>query len=103
MAVSIAQTPAGPVEYEVIGLGHPVRVLHGSPGGIDQAAIMARFLPDDIQAIAVSRPGYLGTELGERRSLDEQAGLMAALLDHLGIERAGVLAWSGGGPTAYRL
>ncbi len=103
MAASIAHTTAGPVEYEVIGSGRPVLVLHGSPGGIDQAALMARFLPDDLQAILVSRPGYLGTELGERRSLDGQARLMIALLDHLGIERAGVLAWSGGGPTAYRL
>ncbi|MGE0026694.1 MAG: alpha/beta fold hydrolase [Thermoleophilia bacterium] len=103
MAGSIAQTTAGPVEYAVVGSGHPVLVLHGSPGGIDQAAIMARFLPDDLQAVLVSRPGYLGTELGERRGLDDQAGLMVALLDHLGIDRAGVLAWSGGGPTAYRL
>lgn len=100
---SIAQTAAGPVEYAVIGSGRPVLVLHGSPGGIDQAAVMARFLPDDLQAILVSRPGYLGTEIGARRSLDDQAGLMVALLDHLGIDRAGVLAWSGGGPTAYRL
>ena len=83
MAVSIAQTTAGPVEYEAIGSGRPVLVLHGSPGGIDQAALMARFLPDDLQAILVSRPAYLGTELGERRGLDEQAGLMIALLDHL--------------------
>ncbi len=103
MTTSIAQTTAGPIEYEVSGSGDPVLVLHGSPGGIDQAAAMARFLPDGYQSIVVSRPGYLGTELGDRTSLDDQVGLLVALLDHLGIDAAGVLAWSGGGPTAYRL
>lgn len=100
----IASTSRGPIEYKLVGTGTPVLILHGSPGGIDQAAIMARFLPaEQIQAVLVSRPGYLGTALGERQSLDAQAELMIALLDQLGIERIGLLAWSGGGPTAYRM
>ena len=79
-------------------------VLHGSPGGIDAAALMAGFLPrDEVAAILLSRPGYLGTELGDRRTVDQQADLLAALLDHLGVDRAGVFSWSGGGPAAYRL
>ncbi|MCE0761470.1 alpha/beta hydrolase [Pseudonocardia kujensis] len=99
----IAATSLGPVEYAVVGTGAPVLVLHGSPGGIDAAALMAGFLPrGDIAAVLLSRPGYLGTELGERTSVDRQADLYAALLDHLGIRRAGVLAWSGGGPSGYR-
>lgn len=99
-----AETGVGPVEYAVVGTGTPVVVLHGSPGGIDAAALMAGFLPRDrTSAILLSRPGYLGTELGERRTIDQQADLLAALLDHLGIERAGVLSWSGGGPAGYRL
>ncbi|MBP2367156.1 alpha/beta fold hydrolase [Pseudonocardia parietis] len=100
----IAETGAGPVEYAVVGTGAPVVVVHGSPGGIDAAALMAGFLPrEEISAILVSRPGYLGTELGDRTTVDRQADLLAALLDHLGIERAGVLSWSGGGPAGYRL
>jgi pimeloyl-ACP methyl ester carboxylesterase len=100
----IADTRVGPVEYAVVGTGAPVLVLHGSPGGIDAAALMAGFLPRDrITAILLSRPGYLGTELGDRRTVDQQADLLAALLDHLGIDRAGVFSWSGGGPCAYRL
>ena len=79
-------------------------VLHGQPGGVDQAQIMARFLPAErFRAICVSRPGYLGTELGERRTTDEQAELFLALLEHLGVDRAAVLGYSGGGPAAYRL
>jgi pimeloyl-ACP methyl ester carboxylesterase len=101
---TIAETAAGPVEYAVVGTGAPVLVVHGSPGGIDAAALMARSLPrDGVSAILLSRPGYLGTELEGRTTIDEQADLLAALLDHLGIERAGVYSWSGGGPAGYRL
>ncbi len=97
-------TRLGPVEYARVGTGRPVVVLHGSPGGIDAAELMARFLPRDrTSAILLSRPGYLGTELGENRTIDQQADLVVALLDALGIESAGVLSWSGGGPCGYRL
>jgi pimeloyl-ACP methyl ester carboxylesterase len=99
----IIDTRLGPVEYARIGTGRPVLVLHGSPGGIDAAALMARFLPPDaINAVLLSRPGYLGTGLNGRRTIDQQADLLAALLDALEIERAGVLSWSGGGPCGYR-
>lgn len=101
---AVAETALGPVEHAVLGDGPPVLVVHGSPGGIDQAEIMARFLvAAGCRAIVLSRPGYLGSELGERTTIDQQADVHAALLDTLGIERAGVLAWSGGGPSSYRL
>jgi len=100
----IAQTPLGPIEYAVVGQGVPVLVIHGSPGGVDAAELMARFLPKDrFKVILASRPGYLGTALGERRTIDQQADLLAALLDALGIHRAAVYTWSGGGPAGYRL
>jgi pimeloyl-ACP methyl ester carboxylesterase len=104
LRTEIAPTALGPVEYATLGEGAPVLVVHGTPGGVDQAAAMARFLPrDEMRAIVLSRPGYLGTELGDRRAIDAQADLLAALLDHLGIARAGALCWSGGGPATYRL
>jgi pimeloyl-ACP methyl ester carboxylesterase len=100
----IVDTTLGPVECATAGEGPAVLVLHGSPGGGDQAAIMARFLvAAGLRAIMPSRPGYLGTPLGERRTIDQQADLHAALLDALGIEQAGVLSWSGGGPSGFRL
>lgn len=97
--------PTGPVECRVEGPvdGVPVVVLHGTPGGIDAARTMAEFLPRDrFRVITLSRPGYLGTELGDLRTPDQQADLVAAVLDALMIPRAAVMAWSGGGPAAYR-
>lgn len=104
-------TPSGSVRgmrRDVVrerGAGQPVLVLHGTPGGVDTADVMARFLPSDgYQVVTVSRPGYLGTPVRHgRSSLDDDADRAVALLDRLGIERVGVLAWSGGGPSAYRL
>lgn len=101
----IVKTALGDIELESTGEGAPVLVLHGSPGGIDAARPMARFLDADrFRSIVLSRPGYLGTPLdGSDPSIDHEADLLAATLDALGIERAGVFAWSGGGPSAYRL
>ncbi len=107
MQTEIIETAAGPVECAVAGEGAPVLVVHGTPGGCDQAAAMAQFLAraagDGVKAILPSRPGYLGTPLEGRETIDAQADLHAALLDALGVERVGVLCWSGGGPSSYRL
>jgi pimeloyl-ACP methyl ester carboxylesterase len=104
-AAEIIATPLGTVEVEAHGSGIPVIIVHGSPGGVDAARMMGRFLPPDrFRTIALSRPGYLGTPLdGSDTSIDHEADLLAAVLDALGIDRAGVFAWSGGGPSAYRL
>jgi pimeloyl-ACP methyl ester carboxylesterase len=101
----IITTTAGPAEVEVLGNGIPVLVLHGSPGGIDQARAMSEFLAKNrFKAICASRPGYLGTPLNPaNQSINNEADLLAGVLDAVGIERAGVLAYSGGGPPAYRL
>ena len=102
---TILPTSAGPIEHIVEGAadGVPVLVLHGSPGGIDAADIMSTFLPrNKFRVILLSRPGYLGSALGDRRTVDQQADLLAAVLDALGLPRAAVFGWSGGGPVAYR-
>lgn len=102
--IDVADTPLGPVQYATLGEGAPVLVVHGSPGGWDQGVAMGRFLAEaGRRVIAPSRPGYLGTEFGDRREIDRQADLHAALLDELDVERVGVLCWSGGGPSSYRL
>ena len=94
-------TQAGAVEYADFGTGPVVVALHGAMGGWDQSTILAQCaVPAGFRVLALSRPGYLGTPFAAGRSPEQQADLVAALLDALGIARAAVIAISGGGPCA---
>ncbi|UGS38539.1 alpha/beta fold hydrolase [Capillimicrobium parvum] len=100
----LVDTAEGPIEVGRRGSGPPVLLVHGTPGGSDSSLAMGRFLVDaGFELIAPSRPGYLTTPLDGRESIDAQADLLAALLDALGHDRAGIVTWSGGGPSGYRL
>jgi pimeloyl-ACP methyl ester carboxylesterase len=102
--MEIIQTPLGALEIQRSGDGRPVLFVHGTPGGSDTSITMGQFLIDaGFEVIAPSRPGYMGTELGENKTIDEQADLLAALMTSLGHEKFAVVAWSGGGPSSYRL
>lgn len=100
---SAPATGTGRVANTVRGTGAPVLVLHGTPGSLEGAEAMARFLPSErFRVVAVARPGYAGTPIVPgHASLDDEADRYAALLDDLGVDRTAVLAWSGGGPSAY--
>jgi len=81
--------------------GTPVVYLHGSPD-----CRLARH-PDDgvaaglgIRLLAVDRPGWGSSDPLPEPSVGAFAVDLAALLDHLGIDRAGLLAWSAGAPYA---
>ncbi len=102
---TIVDTSQGKVEFIEQGEGAPVLFVHGSPGGCGQGAAMTEFLvPEGFRAIALSRPGYLGTPLTDGVAApDQQADLEMALMDTLGIDRFAVMCWSGGGPSSYRL
>ena len=101
----LAEVSAGSIEYADRGSGPAVLFVHGSPGGFDQGELMTRFVvAAGFRVVIPSRPGYLGTPLHDDNATpDQQAGLELALMDALGISRFGVLCWSGGGPSAYRL
>lgn len=101
---SVLRTALGPVQVAREGEGPAVLVSHGGPGGFDQGLMYGRHLRDaGRELIAPSRPGYLGTPIESGRSPAEQADLMAAMLDELGIERVTVLGYSSGGPAAVHL
>jgi pimeloyl-ACP methyl ester carboxylesterase len=102
--VETVDTALGTVEVARLGTGPPVVMIHGTPGGWDSSVAMGQFVADaGFELIAPSRPGCLGTPLDGRESIDDQAALLAALLDALGHEQARLLTWSGGGPCGYRL
>ncbi|HYG66647.1 MAG TPA: alpha/beta fold hydrolase, partial [Anaeromyxobacteraceae bacterium] len=97
----VVRTRRGEVECAVAGAGPAVLCLHGAMGGHDQALLLARTIgPAGFRYVAPSRPGYLGTSLALGRTPDAQADLYRDLLDALAIDRAAVMAVSGGGPSA---
>jgi pimeloyl-ACP methyl ester carboxylesterase len=96
------QTPLGVVEYDLAGMHGPVVLsVHAGLGGADQGRLFADFLRADFRILSPSRPGYLATPLESGRTAQEQADLLAALLDELGIDRVGVLGVSAGSTVAY--
>ncbi|GGL24347.1 alpha/beta hydrolase [Planomonospora parontospora subsp. antibiotica] len=98
-----ATTRLGPIEYDLYGAEGPVLLsVHAGLGGADQGRLFAGWLQQDgFRILSPSRPGYLGTPLESGRTNEEQADLLAALLDELGIDRVGVLAVSAGSPVGY--
>ncbi|HEX4954824.1 MAG TPA: alpha/beta hydrolase [Thermoanaerobaculia bacterium] len=100
-ASSVLPSPYGNIEYTQGGTGPAVLVIHGSGGGFDQGELVARAaLGDGFHWIAPSRFGYLRSTFHAGATFDDQAHAYAHLLDHLGIDKAAVLALSHGGPSA---
>ena len=103
LAPKTAQTALGVVEYVEIGDGPVVVAIHGAMGGYDKSLILAQTIGNaGYRYLAVTRPGYLGTPLSSGKSSEQQGDLIAALLDALNIDKAGVMAVSGGGPSALQ-
>lgn len=102
-ASSLIDTRHGPVEVAIRGEGPAILVLHGAGGGYDQSLHLARmFGGPGHRWIAVSRFGYLRSALPADASTRAQAEALADVLDALGIDRAGILAMSGGVPPALQ-
>lgn len=100
----IVDTALGPIEVSDFGSGPAVLISHGTMGGWDQGAAIARTLGEEgYRYLAVSRPGYLGTPFSPDRSSAAQADLLAALLDALGIDTVAAIGASGGSPPALEL
>ena len=101
----LVETRSGPIEYQLAGDSGPILLgIHGTPGGYDQlAGIIPRALDAGYRLLLVSRPGYLRTPIEVGRTSREQADSYVALLDVLEIDRVGVIAISGGGPSGLEL
>jgi pimeloyl-ACP methyl ester carboxylesterase len=91
----LAFTISGPAD------GYPVFYLHGVPG-----SRLEPVLPDPasqvgrICIIAPDRPGYGGSSPSPQYNLVNHAADIAALADHLGINRFSLFGFSGGGVFA---
>src|SRR5215207_9278750 len=93
----------GDIEYAVQGEGLPVLLAHGAGGGYDQGLLIGNnYVGESHHLIAPSRFGYLRSSIPEDGSAAAQADAYAALLDALGVERVGVVAFSDGGPSGLQ-
>lgn len=97
---TLIQTACGPIQYTEFGEGPPMLIVHGAGGGYDQGEYLAHAIGGDYRWIAPSRFGFLGTPAPQEADSARQAAAYACLLDALGIERAGVVGVSMGGPSS---
>lgn len=93
-------------EYEVIGSGDTLLLLHGFTGSKD---VWSCFLPSwsrNLQIIAIDLPGHGKTDSPDdwkRYDIEKIAADMIALLDSLGVKQAHVLGYSMGGRLAITI
>jgi 2-hydroxy-6-oxonona-2,4-dienedioate hydrolase len=98
---TVIPSPYGNIEFTEGGSGPNVLVIHGSGGGYDQGELLVQAeLDDKFHWITPSRFGYLRSTFRENATFDDQAHAYAYLLDHLGIKKVAVVAFSHGGPSA---
>lgn len=93
------------LRYAIVGRGEPVLCIHGTSIA-DSLITPLRFYPalfDEYQFISYYRAGYNGSTLDKAAlTIEEGAEHAKQLLDHLGIEKAHVLAFSFGGVIAFQ-
>jgi 2-hydroxy-6-oxonona-2,4-dienedioate hydrolase len=93
----------GDIEYTARGQGPSVILSHPLFGGFDMMTGFAEtYIGAGHRFVAPSRFGYLGSSLPPAAMPADQADAYALLLDTLGIERAAVFGYSGGGPSAIQ-
>jgi pimeloyl-ACP methyl ester carboxylesterase len=84
--------------------GEPLVFHHGTPGaGLPFGHHVREMAERGLRYVAWTRPGYGTSSRRRGRSVADDADDGAAVLDHLGIDRAWVVGWSGGGPHALGL
>jgi pimeloyl-ACP methyl ester carboxylesterase len=102
----VAPVRGAALRYAVIGEGEPVICIHGTSIA-DSLITPLRLYPplfEGRQFISYYRAGYNGSTLeSESLSIEEGADHVAQLLDHLGIDKAHILAFSFGGVIGFQL
>jgi pimeloyl-ACP methyl ester carboxylesterase len=88
--------------YERHGSGRPLILLHGGLGSTDMFALIVPILSDHHEVIAVDLQGH-GRTADIDRPIDVRlmADDIAALIDHLGLDKPDVVGYSLGGGVAF--
>ena len=81
--------------------GHPVFMLHGTPGSRIGPFPQTRVLYElGVRLISFDRPGYGGSDRLDSRRVADVVPDVVAIADELELDRFAVLGRSGGGPHA---
>ena len=90
--------------YEIHGTGQPLVMLHGAFMTIGAMGALVSALAEARQVIAVELQGHGHTaDVDRPLSYEQLSDDVAALIRHLGIERADVFGYSLGGGAAFQL
>ncbi len=90
--------------YEIHGTGEPLVVLHGAYMTIDAMGEVVPSLAETRQIIAVELQGHGRTaDIDRSLTYEQMADDTAALLRHVGIERADIFGYSMGGGVALQV
>ncbi len=98
-----AMQQAEGLEYEMSGDGEPVLLIHGALIAETFRPLMREPALAPYRLIRYHRRGHAGSDPIETFSIEQQAQDAAALLAHLGVERAHVVGHSGGGVIGTEL
>ncbi len=89
--------------YEIHGAGEPLILLHGGVGATEMFSQIMPLLSNTRQVIAVDLQAHGRTaDIDRPLSMESMADDIAALMKHLGIEKADVMGYSLGGGVALR-
>src|SRR5215211_6662916 len=89
--------------YEVHGEGAPLILLHGGFGGIEMFGEILRLLAEGRQVIGVDLQAHGRTaDIDRPMTYEAMADDVAALIGHLGLQKADVMGYSLGGGVALQ-
>ncbi len=95
---NIVDTQIEPVNVKIEGEGPPIVMIHGFSEAIDWWDGIAPTLAKDHRVIRIDLTGHGGTEApASGYSMEQQAAMVAAVLDKLGVDRFTLIAHSMGG------
>lgn len=84
--------------------GHPVILLHGGLGNLEDFSPIANLIPDTFHIIAVDMRGHGRSTLGVKPlTYQQHQADIQSLITHLGLKDYSLLGFSDGGIVAYRL
>jgi pimeloyl-ACP methyl ester carboxylesterase len=87
--------------YATIGKGNPIIYFHGTASSRLEAYLLKQLTKrEKIKLVALDRPGYGLSTYKPRKNIQDINSDINFLADHLGIDKFGVLGWSGGGVFA---